>query len=416
MKYFPSLLLLATVLRGAEPLPPGAIVAQILATNPELHFYEAEIAAARAGVRSAGILADPELSVSAGRKRVHDAGGALAGEGTVWSVTVAQTFEWPGRLALRKAVANRQVELAELGLARFKAALATRAHTLAYGLHAAQSQAAATAEVAARYRELREVFLQRDPAGLTPLLETRVIEAQELVLQRRATEAALAASAALLELNQLRGAPVDTPVLLASAQLAFAPAPGTEALLSAARGNHFEFRAARLELEQQGLAVALARHERKPGVTVSPFVSQESAGERERIFGLGLTVPLAVAARGRANVAAAEARQRQAETAVLLAQRSMERDVLTVAQAFTVKLAETSAWAPDSAEKFREAAALADRHYRLGAVPLATYVELQTSYLDAVEALLATQREALEAGFRLRELTGLDFKVVEGAP
>lgn len=416
MKYLSCLFLVATVLRGAESLSPGAVVAQILAGNPELRFYEAEIAAARAGVRSAGALADTELSVSAGRKRVHDSGGALAGEGTVWSVSVAQTFDWPGRLALRKAVANRQVELAELGLARFQAALATRAHALAYGLYAAQQQAAATAEVAARYRELREVFLQRDPAGLTPLLETRVIEAQELVLQRRATEAALAASAALIELNQLRGAAVDTPLQVTGGQLAFSAAPATEALLAAARENNLEFRAARLELEQQGLAVSLARHERKPGITVSPFLSQESAGERERVFGLGLTVPLAVTARGGANVAGAEARQRQAETAVLLAQRTMEREVLTVAQAFATRLAETAAWTPDSAEKFREAAALADRHYRLGAVPLATYVELQNSYLDAVEALLATQREALEAGFRLRELTGLDFKVVEVSP
>jgi cobalt-zinc-cadmium efflux system outer membrane protein len=416
MKYLSCLLLVATVLRGAEPLSPGTVAAQILAGNPELRFYEAEIEAARAGVRSAGALADPELSVSAGRKRVHDSAGTLAGEGTTWSVSVAQTFDWPGRLALRKAVANRQVELAELGLARFQSALATRAHTLAYGLYAAQQKAAATAEVAARYRELREVFLQRDPAGLTPLLETRVIEAQELVLQRRATEAALTASAALIELNQLRGAPVDAPLALTGGQLAFAPAPAPEALLAAARENNFEFRAARLELEQQGLVVSLARHERKPGVTISPFVSQESAGERERVFGLGLTVPLPVTARGGANVAAAEARQRQAETAVLLAQRAMEREVLTVAQTFATKLAEAAAWAPGSAEKFREAAALADRHYRLGAVPLATYVELQNSYLDAVEALLATQRETLEAGFRLRELTGLDFKVVEVTP
>jgi hypothetical protein len=46
-------------------------------------------------------------------------------------------------------------------------------------------------------------------------------------------------------------------------------------------------------------------------------------------------------------------------------------------------------------QKFREAADLADRHYRTGAVPIATYVELQNSYLDAVEALLDTQRETL---------------------
>lgn len=415
MKYLSLFVLTAVAVRATEPVTIDTLVAQMVTVNPELRFYEAEIEAAQAGVRSAGAQADPELSINTGRKRVRDSAG-LSTEGTVWSVSVAQTFEWPGRLALRKAVANRQVELAELGLARFKAALTARARSLAFGLQAAQEQAAATAEVAARYRELREIFLQRDPAGLTPLLETRVIEAQELALQRRATEAALAARAALVELNQLRGVPVDAPLSLTGGRLVFHAAPALEALLAAARENNFEFRAARLELEQQGLTVSLARNERHPGITVSPFLSQESAGDRERVFGLGLALPLPVSPRSGANVAAAEARYRQAETAVLVAQRQLEREIVTAAFAFETKLVEAAGWAPGSAEKFREAAALADRHYRLGAVPLTTYVELQNSYLDAVEALLATQRETLEAGLRLRELTGLDFNPVEIAP
>ena len=45
----------------------------------------------------------------------------------------------------------------------------------------------------------------------------------------------------------------------------------------------------------------------------------------------------------------------------------------------------------------------------LGAVPIATYVELQKQYLEAVEALLDTRREALEAGQQIRLLTGMDF-------
>jgi cobalt-zinc-cadmium efflux system outer membrane protein len=263
---------------------------------------------------------------------------------------------------------------------------------------------------------LREVFLQRDPAGLTPLLETRVIEAQELTLQRRATEAALAAKAALLELNRLRGAPADAPIDLVPTRLILKAAPSLDTLLGAARENNFEFRAARLELEQQGYAVSLAKNDRRPGVTVSPFVSQESAGDRERVLGVGFTVPLPVTARGTANVAAAEARRRQAEVSAQLAERRLESEVRTAAAVFEAKLAETADWATDSATRFREAAALADRHYRLGAVPLSTYVELQNSYLDAVEALLATEREALEAGLRLRELTGLNFDVAETSP
>lgn len=414
MKFLPLYLSLTAAML-AQPLAPDALVTDLTGRNPELQFYRDELAAAEAHARIAATRAPAELSLQGGTKRVRDAAG-LAAEGTAWSVSVSQTFEWSGRLALRKSIANADVSLARLGLARFEAALAARARTLAFGLQAAQARATAAREVADRYAALREVFLARDPAGLTPQLETRVIEAQELALQRRATEAALAVQAALLELNQLRGAPVDAALEIAPVQLAFNPPPDSPALLAAARENNFEFRAKQLELEQQGFAVRLARTEGRPSFTVSPYVSQEKAGDRETVAGIGLSLPLPLGDRPRATRDAAEARERQARTAVLLAERELEREVLAARAEFSAKQAESARWAPDAAEKFREAAALADRHYRLGAVPLATYVELQNSYLDAVESLLATEREALEAGLKLQLLTGLNFNAVEARP
>jgi cobalt-zinc-cadmium efflux system outer membrane protein len=399
-----------------SPVPLAALVAEISARNPELKFYEGEIAAAKAGRRSAGAQNDPEIALDLGRKRVKDPTGVLSGSGVAWSVSVTQTFEWPGRLALRKAIANRNIDIAELGLARFQHALTARARTLAYTLQAANAEAAAIREVAERFTALKETFLARDPAGITPLLETRVIEASELAIQRRATEAELAVQAALIELNQLRGAPVGAPLRIAPPSLKLNEAPLTDALLAAARENNFDYRMRRLELEQQGFQVQLARNERYPAVSVRPFLVQENASERETTVGVGLSVPLPVSGRTRSAVDVAEVRRRQAETAALVAQRELEKDVLTAANAFGVKLAESRRWAPDAAKKFREAAELADRHYRLGAVPIATYVDLQNSYLDAVEALLRTQREALEAGLKLQQLTGLDFNPVEITP
>ena len=394
----------------------SALVHEIVTQNPELRFYEAEIAAAKASSRASGTWSDPEVSLELGRKRVKDVSGTVAGSGAAWSVSLTQTFEWPGRLALRKAIANRDVELAELGLARFKHALNARAQTLAYTLYAANAEAAAVREVAERFSALKETFLAREPAGVTPLLETRVIEASELTIQRRATEAELALQGALIELNQLRGLPPTTPLRLAPPALTLNAPPSTASLLSAARENNFDFRMKRLELEQQGFQVKLARNERYPSVSVSPYMTQEKAGERETTVGIGLSVPLPLSRRTHHAVDVAEARRRQAEVAAELAARELERDVITAANAFATKLAEFRRWAPDAVTKFREAAELADRHYRLGAVPIATYVELQNSYLEAVEALLATQREALEAGLKLQQLTGLTFEATAVTP
>lgn len=418
-RIFPLFFLCAIAAQAAEAPPAVAVdslAAEIIAGHPELKFYEAEIAAAKAAGRVNASRSDPELSLELGRKRVKDSTGAIAGEGMAWSVSVTQTFDWSGRLALRKAIANRQIELAELGLGRFQQALAARTRTLAFGLFAAHTKAEAVREVADRFAALKETFLAREPAGITPLLETRVIEAAELALERRATQAELEVQAALIELNHLRGAAADAPLRVAAPGLKLNDGPAIDALLTSARENNFDYRMRRVELEQQGYEVRLARNERYPGVTVGPYISQEKAGDRETTVGLSLSMPLPVTSRSRAGVDVAESRRRQAEAAVLVAQRELDRDVITNAQAFATKTAATRKWAGDSVQKFREAAQLADRHYRLGAVPIATYVELQNSYLEAVEAVLDTQKEAIEAGLRLQQLTGRDLNLVQLSP
>lgn len=401
---------------SAQPVSLDSLVREISAHNPERQFYEAELAAAKAGARVASRLNDPSVSLDLGHKNLKTSTGASIDDGTVWSVSVTQTFEWPGRLALRKAIANRDVELAQLGVARFENALTARARTLAFGLYAANTKAAAIREVSDRFASLKATFLARDPAGITPLLETRVIEAGELTLQRRATEAELAVQAALIELNQLRGAAVDAPLEVATPALTFNSLPGTADLLTAARAQNFDYRMRVVELEQQGLAVRLSRNERYPGITVGPYLSRDNVGDRETIVGLGLNVPLPVSGRAGAAIEGANARRRQAEAAVAVALRELDRQVITAAHAFSTKLAESRHWSPDAAQKFREAAALADRHYRTGAVPIATYVELQHAYLDATEALLDTQQDVLTAGLQLQQLTGLALNPVEITP
>ena len=416
--------LIAPVARGQETAPANvstnvsrtldALVVEALEKNPELKFYEAEIAAAKGGRKTAGLFANPELSGGVGQKTVR--GGGFSAEGVAWSVSVVQPFEWPGRIGLRKAIANHDIELATLGYERFKVALAGRVRALAYGLFAAQKKSAAAQEVADRFRALREVLVQRDPAGLTPLLETRVIEATELNAQRKASEALLATQAALLELNQLRGVAPETRLSVSQAQLAFRPPEDRSALMALARTNNFELRVRAVELAQQGFRVDLAKNERYPTISVGPSISEERAGDRERTIGVGVSLPLPLWNRNKGNIESAVARQMQAEVSLNVTEREIQRKVTEAALTYETKLREMARWRPDSVQHFKEAAEVADRHYRLGAVPISTYVELQKQYLDAVEGLLDTKKEALEASAQLELLTGLPLPLSQTTP
>jgi len=69
-----SIFLLCSTLSAADTLRPNELVTEVLAHHPELGFYEAELAAAKAGRTLAGTRADPELSVELG----HISSGLIA--------------------------------------------------------------------------------------------------------------------------------------------------------------------------------------------------------------------------------------------------------------------------------------------------------------------------------------------------
>ena len=392
----------------AEPVPvPLSIenlVAQTVARNPEIKLYEAEIAVAKAGRAKAGKFANPQLDLNLGHKRVGS--GAATAEGVAYSVTLAQPIEWRGRMGLRKAIADRDIALAELGLNRFRAHLAARVKVLAYALATQQENAVAAAEVADRFSAVRDVIVQREPAGVAPMLEAKIIEAAEVTIQRQAGEAAVEMQKALLELNQLMGRRADSPLEIRRTEF---PAPKIQALtalLNKAAANNFDLRVRRAELEQQGLKVSLAENERYPTFTVGPSVSQERAGDRETVIGLSLSVPLPLWDNGRSAVDAGLARRMQAEASLQATMREVEREITESWLLLGTQQKRLDSWKADALASFADAAKLADRHYRLGAVPLSTYLEMQDKYLEATEAINATRLEVLRASLDLEQLVG----------
>jgi cobalt-zinc-cadmium efflux system outer membrane protein len=414
-----ALLVLPAVVRAADP-PFGSVgaeaapirvsldelVTQVVRSNPELEFYRAELAAAEGGRQSAAQWSNPELSGDVGYKEAWLRSGPKLGDGVAWSVSVAQTFEFPGRLSLRKALANGQIAMARLGLAQAEAALAGRARTLGFQLHAAHERAVATRGVATRLDALVEVLVQRGVDGVTPRLDQRILEAHAITLNRRALEADREWQQAMIALNQLRGEPALCALHLTGVEFVPTNAPSPAVLVAAAQTDSFEVRQRQLELEQQGFEIALRKNERWPSVTLAPFYTQEQAADEERTIGLGISLPLPLWNRQGGAIEVARAREQQAAASLRAVLLEVEARVTGHALALESRMAEIRRWRRDAPAEFREAAELADRHYRLGAVPVTTYVEMQLQYLEALEALMTTRGEALEHWYALELLVG----------
>jgi outer membrane protein, heavy metal efflux system len=416
-RFLSPILLLPGLLCAAEtpspaPVDVAELVRQAVESNPERQAYVAALAAERESGSAASSNPDPVLSLEVGRKRLRDAGGAFLDEGQVWTASLSQTFEWPERLRLRRAIADRQIEAAKLGLGRFEQALEAKAAVLAYRLSRAQVRAQACEEVAARFAGLRKALVGRDPSGPAPTIELRSVEAAEVVARRRAEEARLALQQALLEMNQLRGAPSLAPLAVKAPVLALKDAPKLEELLAAAQQGNFSYRMHVLESEQLSLQSDLARSDSVRGFTAGPYVSQDRVGGRETIVGLRFDIPLPVSGRSSAAERSANERRRQSKSAISAAWRDVEKDLGQTWLSYASKVDQLRMHKDDPAVRFSEAAKLAESHFRAGALSLQLFMDAQAGYLEAVDSALLIQEQAVEAGFHLRELSGVPFNPV----
>ncbi|WP_288936128.1 TolC family protein [uncultured Sphingomonas sp.] len=408
----PLLLCVATpvLAQTAPAISLDALTQDVIANNPERQFYQRQIDAAGVERQAAGRWADPEAVVEFGQRRANDiTSGALTGEGITYAVSVVQPIEFGGRIALRRAIAERQVALAKIGLQQFDATLAARVRSLGYGLFAADEKATAARTVAARMRTLARVIVSRDPAGPAPQLEASSLQASAIGAERSAAAADAEANSILYELNQLRGAPFAARIRIIRPDMALPALPALPAgtmLAANATANNFELKALRAQFEQQGLRVDLARKARIPTVSVGPYYDRARSDIRETNYGVRLSTSIPLWNRQAGDVAVEEGKQAQANATLINAERRIARDVFDQAAQYEAKREALAKWDGDSARRFAAAAEDADRNYRLGAIPLTTYTQMQQAYVEATNAVLDTRREAIEALLQLRALNG----------
>src|SRR5258708_27247823 len=86
--------------------------------------------------------------------------------------------------------------------------------------------------------------------------------------------------------------------------------------------------------------------------------------------------------------------------------RDLERQIMTAAHSYNQELKELSEDTPQLLGQLRDAAKLADDNYRLGVLPISTYTEIQSQYLEGTDAVLNSRLDALRYLADLEYLSG----------
>ncbi len=408
-RYLLTILILAAagpgpVLTAAEPegrqtWTIEALVSTALANNPELLSAEAQVAEAKGERLQAGKWKNPEVSGEFGGRRTGE------GDGYTSSIGLSQTFEFPGKASLRKAIADRNVKIAELGLAQFRLTLSGQIRNLATEYLMATASAEAAGEISRTSEGIVKVLGEQPAPGAQQKIERRVIEGSLIELRSTTNEFLQRRDEAQIELNMLLGRPANAPLVITDKVVLPDDTLSVAKLTEAALDHNIQLKIHAAELDKAARSVSAARLETAPDLNIGPFYSRDEAGGAEENYGASISFSLPIWDRNTGSIAAAKARQVQAEAAIAQANRQLEGELARRVRAYNRSRELLSSVRGNLVTDLKEAADLADQQFRVGAIGVQLYLEAQQQLLNSQSIRNEAMLEAWQQLLDIRLLT-----------
>jgi len=409
-KFLSIMVLLAGVTARADTLE--SLTADALRNNPELRAFEAGVASARGGVRTARVYANPELSVAPGAKHIADPIERLTE--FHGNFELSQLFEFSGKRALKISIAQKNVEVQQLALEGFRFALGAKVRRAFYEMLAAQNVTALRSDQVESARTFVEASKKRAESGYASDFETIKSQAELIAAQRGLLEAQGKVAAARVTLNILIGRSPSVPLSVNGSldRAGTQPAARSE-FLSLAMARNPSLRALGVQAEAAGLTLRSTRFGRRPDFAVGPQVEYT---KNEQIYGLGVTIALPFWDRKQGEIQTATAEQQK-----LLAE--IEKTRLEIAGAVTkatkdLELArsEFSLYTPAFLEQLKTLVAQAEKSYAQSATSLLIYLDAKRTYFDTLASYYEALGNVAEQRAELESAVGVPLNFPASAP
>jgi outer membrane protein, heavy metal efflux system len=385
---------------GTNALTLDAAIRLSLADNPEIRMLAAGIASARGEVTTAKTWQNPEISVAPGFKSVRDPSDTLFHG----NFGLEQAFEWPGKQALRRAVAEKNVTVRQIALGGFRSQLAIQVRRAYLTVLAAREVITLRERRLTLAKSFVDAAKKKVEGGFAPEFEATKAEVEVVAAQKLLREAQARHAAARVALNALMGRKPTEPLTVTGALDGSIQLPTQSTLLEQALARNPVVKVQEAEAERTGLSLQSIRKSRLPDFKVGPSVEYT---RDEQIVGLGVSLPLPFWDKKKGEIATATAEQEKALAELDKLRREILRDVATAAQNLTAAKESLAFYTPALRDKLKAALDAAAQSYSEGRTPLLLYLESQRTYFDTQTDYFETLQKLFETQAELESALGI---------
>ncbi len=373
-------------LRAQESAPEAsqsvtldALVNEALQQNPELRVAETSLAGVQGEAVTARTYQNPELNFTPSVKHVSPDGGPSDTffRGTIG---VGQLIEYPGKRAVRKAIAERSVTSSQLALESLRYQIQLQVRKAYYELLAAQQIESLRAEQVESARVFAEAARKRTESGYASDFEVLKAEADFIAAQKLLRESQGRIASAKVTLNAIAGRPPTAPLRVAGVLDGNFSLPGTN-FMAFALTNNPALRIQLVENEKAGLGVKSAKLSGRPDFTVGPAVEFD---QEEQVYGLSISLPLPLWNSRKGEIQTASAAQKKALAETERLRREIIRAVTTAEQNLRTADSQLALYTPEFRNRLRALVGQAEISYAQSATTLLIYLDARRTYFDSL--------------------------------
>jgi cobalt-zinc-cadmium efflux system outer membrane protein len=370
-------LLVSAVVARAETLEQ--ITAEALRNNPELRVLEQSIAAAKGGVTSARTFSNPELSFAPGVRRVHEGDNRenkFHGE-----ISLSQLFKFPGKRALEVAIAQHNVELAELAREAFRFQVAAKVRRAYYDCVAAQKIMEARTDQAGSAKTFVESARKRVEAGYGSDFESVKSQAELIAANKALLQARGRIATARVGLNSLMGRSPAAPLNVVGSLENVQPRGARADFLALALARNPAIRTQLRQAELAGLQLRSTRFGRRPDIAVGPQIEYT---RDEQTFGFGATLALPLWDQKKGEIATATAEQQKAIAAIEKTRAEVVAEVSKSSSTLETAKSQLALYSPAFLDNLKTFTAQAEQGYAQNTTTLLIYLDAKRTYFDTL--------------------------------
>ena len=370
-----------------------------LENNPEIKSLSADIDAAQGEVVTAKTWQNPEISFAPGVDRTREPNDTLFHG----DFGLQQTIEWPGKRALRSAVAEKNVTVRRLALDGFRSQLAIQVRRAYYTLIATREGISLHQQRLEIAKSFAEVATKKVQAGFAPDFEEIKANLEILTAQKVLTDAQSQYQAAQVNLNSLMGRYPLTPLTVVGRLETNFDSPAESNLISQALEGNPGIKVQKAQFERMGLNLVSVRKSRLPDFKVGP---QLEYTRDEQIIGFGVSLPIPLWDKKKGEIATATSEKEKAAAELERLQRDVMQNVATASQQLSAVKASIAIYSPALQKRLKTALDAASQSYDSGKTSMLNYLETQRTYFDMQSDYLDTLRKLYDAEAELESAVG----------